>query len=198
MKVCLLLDWFKILSGVVQRQNYKKIRVTISSLKIWSMLFNGNFIYCINYIMYIVHCFCFDRCIARRLTIHKLRRSYVIMKLCIGDPARWLKLDSGRRLNGITCRRSASAQHCPFGIFYTRRPLGSEQRCLSLHRIWCPLHLLNNSMERGDISSRIITVWGWQAPLSRARWEQALHCWRELKDTATAGAAGTADDKSFS
>lgn len=136
--------------------------------------------------------------IAHYCSLHKLRRSYVIMKLCIGDPARRLKLDSGRRLNGITCRRSASAQHCPFGIFYTRRPLGSEQRCLSLHRIWCPLHLLNNSMERGDISSRIITVWGWQAPLSRARWEQALHCWRELKDTATAGAAGTADDKSFS
>lgn len=92
--------------------------------------------------------------IAHYCSLHKLRRSYVIMKLCIGDPARRLKLDSGRRLNGITCRRSASAQHCPFGIFYTRRPLGSEQRCLSLHRIWCPLHLLNNSMERGDISSR--------------------------------------------
>lgn len=69
--------------------------------------------------------------------------------------------------------------------FFTLRPLGCEQRCLSLHGIFCPLHLLNNSMERGDISSGIITVWVRQAPLSRAIWGRALQCWRRLRDTET-------------
>lgn len=90
--------------------------------------------------------------------------------------------------------------------FFTRRPLGPEQCCFSLHGILCPPHLLNNSMERGDVSSGIITVWGWQAPLSRARWDPALPYWssqetrqrrfcqwqrlRLTRDDETAGNAG--------
>lgn len=63
--------------------------------------------------------------------------------------------------------------------FFTPRPLGPEPCCFSLHGILCPPHLLNNSMERGDVSSAIITAWGWQAPPSRARRHRAL-CERSI------------------
>lgn len=98
---------------------------------------------------------------------------------------RWPTLVAGKeRLKGILCRQPVSVRQHPFWVF-TLRPLECEQCCLSLHGIFCPLHLLNYSMERGDISSGIITVWGWQAPLSRSRWDQALQCLRKLKDTGT-------------
>lgn len=97
------------------------------------------------------------------------------------QPFRWPRPAAGRDQRPVSS--AGGLFLCPFLIF-TPRPLGCEQCCRSQHGILCPLHLLNNSMERGHVSSGIITVWGWQAPLSRARWGRALQCWEAQKQCA--------------